>query len=143
MLCERLRGGSILDCHCHLEGGGWLECPEAVRRPLPKLEEVLRTLPRPVKPVTLGWGSGRDLPTGAEFEAIVREVLRPSGQVSGLPDVSTQAQTYNKGEKMNMAVQARAVGFTGEFCDVCHSANMVRSGTCSTCIDCGATSGCS
>jgi hypothetical protein len=140
MLCERLRGGSILDCYCLLEDGGFLECPEPLRRPLPKLDEVLRTVPRPVKPVTL---AGFDLPTGAEFEAIVTEVLRSCGQVYNLADVSTQAQTSNKGEKMNMAAQARAAGFTGEFCDVCHSANMVRSGTCSTCIDCGATSGCS
>src|SRR5262249_35853209 len=77
-----------------------------LRRALPKLEEVVRTLPRPVKPVTLSWGSGRDLPTGAEFEAIVREVLRPSGQVPVLADVSTQAQTCNKSRKMNMAAQA-------------------------------------
>ena len=31
---------------------------------------------------------------------------------------------------------------TGEFCGICGSANMVRAGTCSTCQDCGSTSGC-
>ena len=38
---------------------------------------------------------------------------------------------------------ARSRGYTGEACTVCGSVAMVRSGTCATCQDCGATTGCS
>jgi ribonucleoside-diphosphate reductase alpha chain len=34
-------------------------------------------------------------------------------------------------------------GFTGNFCSVCGSSRMVRSGVCECCQDCGGTSGCS
>ncbi len=34
-------------------------------------------------------------------------------------------------------------GFTGNFCPDCGSARMVRSGTCETCQECGANTGCS
>lgn len=34
-------------------------------------------------------------------------------------------------------------GFTGDTCIHCQSLNMVRSGTCQTCQDCGETTGCS
>ena len=34
-------------------------------------------------------------------------------------------------------------GFTGNFCADCGGANMIRSGTCEVCIDCGTTTGCS
>jgi hypothetical protein len=32
-------------------------------------------------------------------------------------------------------------GYTGDICDSCGSARMVRSGTCATCLDCGTASG--
>ncbi|KKL97568.1 hypothetical protein LCGC14_1833160 [marine sediment metagenome] len=34
-------------------------------------------------------------------------------------------------------------GFTGNFCEDCGEANMIRNGTCEVCADCGATTGCS
>ncbi len=34
-------------------------------------------------------------------------------------------------------------GFTGNFCPDCGSARMIRTGTCETCQDCGANTGCS
>lgn len=40
-------------------------------------------------------------------------------------------------------LQARSMGYTGDFCDICQSTRMVRNGTCAKCDDCGATSGCS
>lgn len=38
---------------------------------------------------------------------------------------------------------AIAQGFTGDSCDRCGGTRMLRSGTCLTCQDCGATTGCS
>ena len=37
---------------------------------------------------------------------------------------------------------ARSRGFTGGSCSVCGSLAVVQSGTCATCQDCGATTGC-
>lgn len=38
---------------------------------------------------------------------------------------------------------AKLNGMTGDVCPSCGGANMVRSGSCATCLDCGGTSGCS
>lgn len=38
---------------------------------------------------------------------------------------------------------AKRIGYTGETCPACGSIRMRRSGTCSVCEDCGATTGCS
>ena len=38
---------------------------------------------------------------------------------------------------------ARQMGFTGDACEECGSMKMVRNGTCTKCLDCGSTSGCS
>ena len=32
--------------------------------------------------------------------------------------------------------------YVGSPCDVCGGANLVRTGTCTTCLDCGSTTGC-
>jgi ribonucleoside-diphosphate reductase alpha chain len=45
-----------------------------------------------------------------------------------------------KGEKIR---EARLKGYTGDACESCGSMAMVRNGTCTKCIDCGSTSGCS
>jgi hypothetical protein len=39
--------------------------------------------------------------------------------------------------------KAVSLGYTGEFCSNCGSANMRRAGTCMTCESCGTTTGCS
>jgi ribonucleoside-diphosphate reductase alpha chain len=39
--------------------------------------------------------------------------------------------------------QARMMGYTGDDCSECGSMKMVRNGTCTKCLDCGSTSGCS
>ncbi|MFH0927233.1 MAG: LAGLIDADG family homing endonuclease [Candidatus Micrarchaeota archaeon] len=44
------------------------------------------------------------------------------------------------GEKVK---QARALGYTGDQCGGCGSMKVKRNGSCTVCIDCGATSGCS
>ena len=33
-------------------------------------------------------------------------------------------------------------GFTGDACDMCGNFRLVRTGTCTTCLDCGSTGGC-
>ena len=38
---------------------------------------------------------------------------------------------------------ARQMGFTGDDCSECGGSKMVRNGTCTKCLDCGSTSGCS
>jgi ribonucleoside-diphosphate reductase alpha chain len=39
--------------------------------------------------------------------------------------------------------EARMMGYTGDACAECGSLKMVRNGTCTKCLDCGSTSGCS
>ncbi|MBL8838490.1 MAG: vitamin B12-dependent ribonucleotide reductase [Alphaproteobacteria bacterium] len=39
--------------------------------------------------------------------------------------------------------EARMKGYTGDACEGCGSMSMVRNGTCTKCLDCGSTSGCS
>ncbi len=39
--------------------------------------------------------------------------------------------------------QARMMGYTGDACGECGSMKVVRNGTCTKCLDCGSTSGCS
>ena len=39
--------------------------------------------------------------------------------------------------------EARMKGYTGDACDSCGSMSVVRNGTCTKCVDCGSTSGCS
>lgn len=38
---------------------------------------------------------------------------------------------------------AREQGFTGGTCDTCGSVRMQNAGTCTVCVDCGTTTGCS
>lgn len=40
-------------------------------------------------------------------------------------------------------VQPETVRYTGEVCTICHSASMIRAGTCLVCTRCGTTTGCS
>ena len=54
--------------------------------------------------------------------------------------LSAPAPTVGKGEKIR---EARMKGYTGDACEGCGSMAMVRNGTCTKCIDCGSTSGCS
>lgn len=46
-------------------------------------------------------------------------------------------------KKLNAIKEARDKGFTGNSCTACGSMQMVRSGTCEKCNDCGQTTGCS
>ncbi|MBN1633691.1 MAG: vitamin B12-dependent ribonucleotide reductase [Ignavibacteria bacterium] len=43
----------------------------------------------------------------------------------------------------NIAEESRIKGYTGDICQECGQATMVRNGTCLKCLSCGSTSGCS
>jgi ribonucleoside-diphosphate reductase alpha chain len=45
--------------------------------------------------------------------------------------------------KADTVQEARLKGFTGDVCGECGSTQMVRNGTCTKCLNCGGTSGCS
>ncbi len=58
--------------------------------------------------------------------------------------VTTQISDRGSAQVSYSLVQAaRSMGFTGETCKNCNSIRMVQSGTCSVCLDCGHTTGCS
>lgn len=44
-------------------------------------------------------------------------------------------------DRQVMRAQARAMGYSGDFCDFCGSTKMLRTGTCLTCEDCSQSSG--
>lgn len=122
MICARLHGRSVRDCACMLRDGGWAECPPEARRPMPKLEEHL----------TGAWNAMMQSASDAS-------VLLAPAESEGNRTGAYAARLVEVGTRQ----LARLGGFTGEMCESCGGANMVRSGTCSTCLDCGSTSGCS
>ncbi|HEX6978503.1 MAG TPA: vitamin B12-dependent ribonucleotide reductase [Alphaproteobacteria bacterium] len=48
-----------------------------------------------------------------------------------------------RGSAVSTYQQARMMGYTGDACGECGSMKVVRNGTCTKCLDCGSTSGCS
>ncbi len=56
---------------------------------------------------------------------------------------SVSAVAVNHGTRYAKVAEARMKGYTGDVCEGCGSMSMVRNGTCTKCIDCGSTSGCS
>ena len=80
-----------------------------------------------------------------EFK-VVRELLMPvrlqmhQDTVAAMSAVSEKPVVESKLDIINQAVQQ---GYTGEFCDQCFGVRMIKTGTCSTCQECGVTTGCS
>ncbi|MBI3452616.1 MAG: vitamin B12-dependent ribonucleotide reductase [Rhodospirillales bacterium] len=60
--------------------------------------------------------------------------------VSTTVAIAMTADPRNDAHKVR---EARLKGYTGDACESCGSMAMVRNGTCTKCIDCGSTSGCS
>jgi len=56
---------------------------------------------------------------------------------------SIKLVTGDKTDKENKIKVARLKGYTGDICQVCGHATMVRNGTCLKCMSCGSTTGCS
>jgi ribonucleoside-diphosphate reductase alpha chain len=71
-------------------------------------------------------------PIGFAIEAVAAAAVLETETAVGT--VSAAAAKYK---------QARLMGFTGDDCSECGSMKMVRNGTCTKCLDCGSTSGCS
>lgn len=80
-----------------------------------------------------------------EFK-VVRELLMPvrlqmhQDSLAAMPVVEEKPMVGSKLDIMSQAVQQ---GYTGEFCDQCFGVRMIKTGTCSTCQECGVTTGCS
>jgi hypothetical protein len=80
-----------------------------------------------------------------EFK-VVRELLMPvrlqmhQDSLAAMPVVEERPMVGSKLDIMSQAVQQ---GYTGEFCDQCFGVRMIKTGTCSTCQECGVTTGCS
>lgn len=80
-----------------------------------------------------------------EFK-VVRELLMPvrlqmhQDSLAAMPVVEEKPVVSSKLDIMSQAVQQ---GYTGEFCDQCFGVRMIKTGTCSTCQECGVTTGCS
>ncbi len=66
-----------------------------------------------------------------------------------LADNNSNGSEENYSKKMELVEKAQAVeqakeqGYTGDVCPECGSMTMVRNGTCTKCMTCGATTGCS
>ena len=55
-------------------------------------------------------------------------------------EVARAAPPQTRGQRI---AEARMKGYTGDACESCGSMAVVRNGTCTKCLDCGSTSGCS
>ena len=66
--------------------------------------------------------------------ALVRTAAAATGQFRALFGEMAPAEQNGNGWQPE---------YTGDECDLCGSSRMIRSGVCSTCQDCGTTSGCS
>jgi hypothetical protein len=78
------------------------------------------------------WARGpSDGPTLADWAAGQEQTDALRAFVAGRRSPSGEAKARSVG-----------MGFTGDTCSNCGSMRMVRTGTCSTCQECGTTSGC-
>jgi len=65
----------------------------------------------------------------------------PSGKSSAPSGVSNASS--GKSKEFSQIKEAKLKGYTGDICQECGQAMMVRNGTCLKCMSCGTTSGCS
>jgi ribonucleoside-diphosphate reductase alpha chain len=79
-------------------------------------------------------GEGEDRePIGFAIEAVAPDLVHGAPTAAMLPTKSRAQQVS----------EARQMGYTGDVCSECGSMKVVRNGTCTKCLDCGSTSGCS
>jgi hypothetical protein len=62
---------------------------------------------------------------------------------AGIEAVSHRPEGGAPAANLVPATTAKAMGFTGDMCDMCGSFLMVRTGTCLRCQNCGTSGGCS
>jgi ribonucleoside-diphosphate reductase alpha chain len=72
-------------------------------------------------------------PIGFAIEAV-------ASAIGAAMEAQAPAKGAGKADKIR---EARMKGYTGDACETCGSMAMVRNGTCTKCLDCGSTSGCS
>jgi ribonucleoside-diphosphate reductase alpha chain len=72
-------------------------------------------------------------PIGFAIEAVAPDLAHGAPTAAMLPTKSRAQQVS----------EARQMGYTGDVCSECGSMKVVRNGTCTKCLDCGSTSGCS
>jgi len=85
-------------------------------------------------------------------ERIIEEKIEPKDRKQPKPVTVNMVRTENNGGTagsktrpvlLNTAEEAKIKGYTGDICQECGQATMVRNGTCLKCLSCGSTSGCS
>ena len=112
-------------------------------------EETLSAMSERITPVSHGLTRGRHVEPFTVVEG-GRPAL--SGPMSGSAAVvalkaggaEPKAEVEVGKSKVDEAREiARAKGYTGDTCSNCGSDQVVKTGTCSTCISCGSTTGCS
>ncbi len=137
LVCHRWLGLSCQDCDCRLAGEGWLSCPAEARKKLPKIDEHLELwdavwsapaaatqIYPPLRSDIGGFSSrGRD----AAIVALTRNVAATVPELKVTTVLSISAKP--------------ARNLSGDICHDCGSPNMIRTGTCLTCGDCGSSSG--
>jgi hypothetical protein len=74
-----------------------------------------------------------------EWGAFVRTAAAATGRFRAL---WSEMLPQGPVERNGTVREARERGMTGDLCDRCGGCNVVRSGTCALCLDCGSTSGC-
>ncbi len=77
------------------------------------------------------------------FDTSTTEIHTEQTGYLSLSQHSFTAEATLKVDAVTKYKQARQMGFTGDDCGECGGSKMVRNGTCTKCLDCGSTSGCS
>ncbi len=80
---------------------------------------------------------------GGEVVETTKVVSVTPTPVEKTVSATTATQTQATSSYESDYDKAKQLGYTGEACPECGSMTMVRNGTCSKCITCGSTSGCS
>ncbi len=84
----------------------------------------------------------RPTPGGEVVETTKVVASAPAPVEEQVPAAATQQAKATSSYESDYD-KAKQLGYTGEACPECGSMTMVRNGTCSKCITCGSTSGCS
>ncbi len=84
----------------------------------------------------------RPTPGGEVVETTKVVAVAPALVEEKVPVAATQQAKATSSYESDYD-KAKQLGYTGEACPECGSMTMVRNGTCSKCITCGSTSGCS
>jgi len=135
-------------------------------------EDLAHVMPQDIMPDTIGKGAAES-GDGEIVDSVVQSVastgfargrlpkLRSMKVISGGQDIKEEPVSKvvnglferadrpepktasSAGSKADKSALAKLQGFTGDSCTTCQSFNVKRNGSCSVCIDCGTTSGCS